>query len=127
MGRWKFALNASLRETKNYVDIKSAEEMKAIWERLGLKSSHIKIWPSQDGKVVRVYGVSPEEVDKLTIQEALKVYKAALENGEIEEDESFDTYSMPAIMKMESSRIIKPMLVRAPRLWNGFIRINPLN
>ena len=98
VGRWKFALNASLRETKkNYVDIKSAEEMKAIWERLtGLKSSHIKIWPSQDGKVVRVYGVSPEEVDKLTIQEALKVYKAALENGEIEEDESFDTYSMPA-------------------------------
>ena len=98
VGRWKFALNASLRETKkNYVDIKSAEEMKAIWERLtGLKSSHFKIWPSQDGKVVRVYGVSPEEVDKLTIQEALKVYKAALENGEIEEDESFDTYSMPA-------------------------------
>ncbi len=97
VGRWKFALNASLRETKkNYVDIKSAEEMKAIWERLtGLKSSHIKIWPSQDGKVVRVYGVSPEEVDKLTIQEALKVYKAALENGDIEEDESFDTYSMP--------------------------------
>ncbi len=98
VGRWKFALNASLRETKkNYVDIKSAEEMKAIWERLtALKSSNIKIWPSQDGKVVRVYGVSPEEVDKLTIQEVLKVYKAALENGEIEEDESFDTYSMPA-------------------------------
>ena len=98
VGRWEFALNASLRETKkNYVDIKSAEEMKAIWERLmGLESSHIKIWPSQDGKVVRVYGVSPEEVDKLIIQEVLKIYKAALENGEIEEDESFDTYSMPA-------------------------------
>ena len=77
--------------------------------------------------MVRVYGVSPEEVDKLTIQ-ALKVYKAALENGEIEEDESFDTYSMPVDYENgEQQNNQTNARESAQALWNSFIRINPLN
>lgn len=99
VGRWKFALNASLRETKkNYVDINSAEEMRGIWSRLdGLKGSQIKIWPSEDGKKLRIYGFSMEEVIELANEEILKLYKEGVESGDIEEDDTEDIYSsMPA-------------------------------
>ena len=94
VGRWKFALNASLRETKkNYVDIKSAEEMRGIWSRLdGLKGSKLKIWPSEDGKKLRIYGFSAVEALNLANEEILKRYKEGVESGEIELDDS-DNYS----------------------------------
>ena len=95
VGRWKFALNASLRETKkNYVDIKSAEEMRGIWSRLdGLKGSKLKIWPSEDGKELRMYGFSMEEALELTLDDLLKRYKDGVESGDIEEDDSENLYS----------------------------------
>ena len=94
VGRWKFALNASLRETKkNYVDIKSAKEMRGIWSRLdGLKGSKLKIWPSEDGKKLRIYGFSAVEALNLANEEILKRYKEGVESGEIELDDS-DNYS----------------------------------
>ena len=98
VGRWKFALNASLRETKkNYVDIKSAEEMRGIWSRLdGLKGSKLKIWPSEDGKKLRIYGFSAVEALNLANEEILKRYKEGVESGEIELDDSDNYSSTPA-------------------------------
>ncbi len=98
VGRWKFALNASLRETKkNYVDIKSAKEMRGIWSRLdGLKGSKLKIWPSEDGKKLRIYGFSADEALNLANEEILKRYKEGVESGEIELDDSDNYFSTPA-------------------------------
>ena len=95
VGRWEFALNASLRETKkNSVDIDSVEEMRGIWKRLdGLKGARIKIWPSEDGKELRIYGFSMEETLERTLDELLKRYKEGLESGDIEEDDSENIYS----------------------------------
>ena len=99
VGRWKFALNASLRETKkNYVDIKSAEEMRGIWSRLdGLNGSKLKIWPSEDGKELRMYGFSVSEAFDLANEEILKRYKEGVESGEIELVDSDNYSSIPAV------------------------------
>ena len=67
--------------------------MRGIWSRLdGLKGSKLKIWPSEDGKKLRIYGFSAVEALNLANEEILKRYKEGVESGEIELDDS-DNYS----------------------------------
>ena len=128
VGRWKFALNASLRETKkNYVDIKSAEEMRGIWSRLdGLEGAKLKIWPSEDGKELRVYGFSMEEALEITLNELLKRYKDGVESGDIVEDDSENLYSsMPADYGNDGQQTDQNKALELKTAWDWFEKNKP--
>ena len=71
--------------------------MRGIWSRLDrLKGSKLKIWPSEDGKKLRIYGFSADEALNLANEEILKRYKEGVESGEIELDDSENYSSTPA-------------------------------
>ena len=99
VGRWEFAKNASLRATKkNYLNVSSAEEMRAIWARMDrMEGVWAKAWPKADDHVIRFYGRSEADVLKEVLKALEKRYQEAIENGEIEEEEGdYGTYNQPA-------------------------------
>ncbi|MBO60508.1 MAG: hypothetical protein CMO63_00870 [Verrucomicrobiales bacterium] len=99
VGRWEFAKNASLRATrKNYLNVSSAEEMKAIWGRMDrMEGVWAKAWPEADGHVVRFYGRNKADVLREVLKALEKGYQEAIENGEIEEEEGdYGAFNEPA-------------------------------
>ena len=95
VGRWKFAKNASLRATKeSYVDVSSVEEMRAIGSRMNqMEGVWFKAWPESDGNVIRFYGYSKSAMFAEVLKDVKDVYQKALDEGEIEEEDSFGNYN----------------------------------
>ena len=95
VGRWKFARNASLRATKeNYVDVSSVDEMRAIGSRMvQMEGVWAKVWPENDGNVIRFYGYSKSAMYAEVLKDVNEVYKKALDEGEIEDEDSLGNYN----------------------------------
>ncbi|MDD9867105.1 MAG: hypothetical protein OXS32_12210, partial [Verrucomicrobiales bacterium] len=106
VGRWKFAKNVSLRETrKNYVNVSTAQEMRAIHFRMErLDGLWARAWigeKNEDGEkkenVIQFFGHSESAEYNQVLKLLDAQYQKALDDGEIEEEEDWDNgnYSQP--------------------------------